>query len=161
MSTKTDSSVRVTRVIQANPDAVFRAWTDPNQLKRWSCPEGMTVEDARVDLRVGGKYRIRMRGSEGQVHTAAGTYREITRPQRVVYTWEWEEEDHAVGETLVTVEFNDLGGRTEVVLTHELLPSAAAASSHEQGWQSCLNRLERLFAAEPGSQRSDAQKEDQ
>ncbi len=51
-----------------------------------------------------------------------------------------------MGETLVTVEFNDLDGSTEVVLTHELFPNAEAKSSHEEGWTSCLNRLERLFA---------------
>jgi uncharacterized protein YndB with AHSA1/START domain len=145
MSTKMDTSLRVSRVIQGDPDSVFRAWTEPEQLKRWSCPEGSTVEDAHVDLRVGGKYRIRMHGSEGQIHTAVGVYREIARPHRLVYTWEWEEKDHAVGETLVTVEFNDLDGSTEVVLIHELFPAAEATSAHEEGWTSCLNRLEGLF----------------
>lgn len=146
MGTKADTSLRVSRIIDADVDSVFRAWTEPGQLKRWSCPEGATVADVRVDLRVGGRYRIRMRGSEGQVHTAIGIYREITRPRRLVYTWEWEEEEHAVGETLVTVEFKDLDGATEVVLTHERFPSAEAKSGHEQGWTSCFNRLERLFA---------------
>ena len=145
MSTKADTSLCVSRVIHADPDTVFRAWTEPEQLKHWSCPEGMTVADAYVDLRVGGTYRIRMRGSEGQTHTAVGVYREIARPQRLVYTWEWEEEDHGVGETLVTVEFNDLDGSTDVVLSHELFPNAAAKASHEEGWTSCLNRLEGLF----------------
>lgn len=145
MSTKAETSLRLSRVIKADPETVFRAWTEPDQLKRWSCPEGSTVEDARVDLRVGGKYRIRMRGSEGQIHTAVGTYRQI-EPRRLVYTWEWEEEDQAIGETLVTVEFKDLGGETEVVVTHELFPSAEAKSGHEEGWTSCLDRLERMFS---------------
>jgi uncharacterized protein YndB with AHSA1/START domain len=147
MSTKTDTSLRLSRVIQGDPETVFRAWTEPEQLKHWSCPEGLTVGEAQVELRVGGTYRLRMRGPEGQIHTAVGTYREITRPQRLVYTWQWEEEDHAVSETLVTVEFNDLDGSTEVVLTHELFPNAEATSAHEEGWTSCLNRLESLFPA--------------
>lgn len=147
MSTKTETSLRVSRVIKGDREAVFRAWTEPEQLKSWSCPEGATVEDARIELRVGGRYRLRMRGSEDQIHTAVGVYREVTPPRRLVYTWEWEEEDHAVGETLVTVEFHEVGGATEVVLTHELFPAAEATAAHEQGWTSCLDRLERLFAS--------------
>jgi uncharacterized protein YndB with AHSA1/START domain len=58
-----------------------------------------------------------MTGAEGQWHTAFGVYREIDRPHRLVYTWDWEEDDYRVGETLVTVEFKNLGEATEVVLT--------------------------------------------
>lgn len=145
MSTKAETSLRVSRVIRADRETLFGAWTEPDRLRRWSCPEGATVEDVRVDLRVGGKYRIRMRGSEGQTYTAVGVYREVDRPQRLVYTWDWEEEDQAVGETIVTVEFKDLGETTEVVVTHERFPSAEAKDGHEQGWTSCLDRLEGLF----------------
>jgi len=145
MSTDTGTTIRVSRLINADPKTVFRAWTEPDQLKQWSCPESATIADAQVDLSVGGQYRIRMHGTEGQVHTAVGTYREITPPRRLVYTWDWEEEDSRIGETLVTVEFTDLGETTDVVLTHELFPNAEAKASHEQGWASCLNRLEQLF----------------
>ncbi len=145
MSTHTQASLQVSRLINADPATVFRAWTEPHHLKQWSCPESGTIDDVQVDLVVGGRYCIRMRGADGTVHTAVGRYREITPPRRLVYTWDWEEEDSRVGETLVTVEFTDLGGTTEVVLTHELFPTAAAKSSHEQGWTSCLNRLEQLF----------------
>ena len=145
MSTDTATSLRVIRLINADPHTVFRAWTEAEQLKQWACPEGTTMADTQVDLSVGGRYRIRMHGADGQVHTAFGTYREITPPRRLVYTWDWEEEDSRVGETVVTVEFTDLGGTTEVVLTHELFPSAEAKAGHEQGWTSCLNRLEQMF----------------
>jgi uncharacterized protein YndB with AHSA1/START domain len=136
----------LSRIIQADRETVFRAWTEPEHLKRWSCPEGLQVADVQVDLRVGGKYRLRMEGPEGQFHTAVGVYREIERPKRLVYTWDWLEEDHKTGETLVTVEFNELDGSTEVVLTHELFPSSEAKQGHADGWTSCLNRLERLYA---------------
>jgi glutathione S-transferase len=143
MSTGTGTPLRVSRVIKASREKVFDAWTQPEQLKRWSCPEGMDVGDAQVDLTVGGRYRIRMESAEGKVHTAAGVHREIERPRRLVYTWDWEEE--SIGETIVTVEFNDLDGSTEVMLTHELFPNAEAKLGHEEGWTSCLNRLEKLF----------------
>jgi uncharacterized protein YndB with AHSA1/START domain len=145
MSTETGTSLRLSRVLNADPDTVFGAWTEPEQLKQWSCPEGTTLERAEVDLKVGGQYLLGMRGSEGQHHTAVGTYREIDRPSRLVYTWAWEEKENDVGETLVTVEFHDLGGSTEVVLTHERFPSAEASENHTQGWTSCLSRLEGMF----------------
>lgn len=146
MSTKTATSLRISRVINADPATVFRAWTEPDQLKQWSCPEGLTLGDVQVDLTVGGRYRLRMESPDGAVHTAVGSYREIEAPRRLVYTWQWEEADHDVGETLVTVEFNAMGGTTEVVLTHELFPNAQAKDSHVEGWTSCLDRLERLLS---------------
>ena len=146
MSTQTATSLGVSRVIKADPEAVFRAWTEPDQLKQWSCPEGASVTEAEIDLAVGGKFKIKMENAEGKVHTAFGVYREIEPPHRLVYTWDWQEEEFRVGETLVTVEFNDLGGSTEVVLTHDLFPNTDAKTSHEEGWASCLNRLERVFA---------------
>lgn len=151
MTTQTTTSLRLTRVLQADPATVFRAWTEPDQLRHWSCPEGASITDVDVDLRVGGRYRIRMRGADGQVHTAFGVYREIARPHRLVYTWDWEEADYAMGETLVTVEFAPRGNATAVTLTHELFPAAEAKTSHEEGWASCLNRLERLVATARGT----------
>ena len=103
----------------------------------------MVVGDSQVDLSVGGRYRLRMESPKGNVHTAVGVYREIERPSRLVYTWDWEEE--SIGETIVTVEFNDLGDSTEVVLSHELFPNVEAKAGHEEGWVSCLNQLEQLF----------------
>ena len=146
MTVETDTSLRVSRLIQADAETVFRAWTEPGALRQWSCPEGSDVEDVQVDLRVGGKYRIRMKGPEGEVHTAVGTYRTIEPAKKLVYTWDWEENDHKVGESQVTVEFHQRGEATEVVLTHERFPNGEATKLHELGWTSCLNRLESRYA---------------
>lgn len=145
MTTTADTSLRLTRLIQADPAKVFEAWTDPKQLNLWSAPEPMEVE-AEVDLRVGGRYRILMKGSDGGVFTAVGEYREIDPPHRISYTWKWEEEGNDYYDTLVTVEFLDRDGATEVVLVHELFPDAEIAGKHTEGWTSCLNRLEGLYA---------------
>lgn len=146
MPVESGLSVRVSRVVAGDPARVFAAWTRPELLRQWSCPEGAEVEDAQVDLRVGGAYRIRMTSERG-VHTAFGTYREITPSSRLVYTWDWEEAEFAVGETLVTVEFAKARGGTQVVLTHERLPDEEARQGHGEGWESCFNRLERLQGA--------------
>ncbi len=150
MSVQAVTSLRLTRVVKADPARVFRAWTDPEQLVEWACPEGLSVEKAEVDLRVGGRYRIVMRAPDGAVHTAAGVYREIERPGRLVYTWTWEgtvDEGMRIGETVVTVEFRGRGdGTSDVVLMHEGFPGAEARDNHEAGWTSCVNRLETLLA---------------
>ncbi len=145
MATATDTSIRLTRLIKAEPARVFEAWTNPKHLNLWSAPEGMDVE-AEVDLKVGGRYRLRMRGSDGTLFNAVGEYREIDPPHRLSYTWKWEEEGNDHYETLVTIEFHDRDGATEVVLTHDLFPDAEIAGKHAEGWASCLNRLEKVFA---------------
>jgi uncharacterized protein YndB with AHSA1/START domain len=126
---------------------VFAALTEPDQLRRWSAPEGFDVGAAEVDLRVGGAYRIRMNAPDGSIHTAYGTYREITRPERLVYSWQWEDSpDSAIGETLVTIELREADGGTELTLTHTGFPSEDTRSSHDEGWTSCFNRLQAMFA---------------
>lgn len=144
MTTATATSLRLSRTIKATPQRVFDAWTQPAQMQQWSCPEDATVDDVRVDLRVGGEYQIRMKGSEGH-HTAFGTYREIDPPRRLVYTWAWREADHMDTETVVTVEFRPQGEHTEVVIQQDAFPDNDTMAAHEQGWGSCLNRLEALF----------------
>ena len=146
MSTRIGTSLSLTRVINADPETVFRAWTDPEQLKRWSAPEGSEATHVETDPRVGGRYHIRMVNADGVAHNTTGLYQEVEFPRRLVYTWRWQEEEHDVGETRVTVEFRDRGGSTEVRLTHELFPNDDAKLAHEQGWSSCLNRLEALHA---------------
>jgi uncharacterized protein YndB with AHSA1/START domain len=76
---------------------------------------------------------------------AAGVYREIQRPLRLVFTWEWEDPTQRVGDTVVTVEFKDAGGdRTEVVVTHARFADEARMGRHQQGWIELLNLLERF-----------------
>jgi uncharacterized protein YndB with AHSA1/START domain len=124
---------------------VFRALTDPAELKQWFCPEGGSVKEVDVDLTVGGRFRVVMAMPNGD-HEAAGVYREIEPPRRVVSTWSWLGDDDEQGEeTLLTFELEPRDGATEVVLTHERLPSAESRDSHESGWASALNRLEALF----------------
>ena len=65
-------------------------------------------------------------------------------PSKLVYTWSWE--DGMVDDTLVTVEFNDLGSATEITLTHDLFPGADLRDKHSEGWTGCLGRLEKRLA---------------
>ena len=144
MTADKDMRVRLSKVIPAPPESVFRAWTEPDQIARWSAPPGARVAESRVALEPGGAWKIGIRDEEGTVHTAFGAYREIDAPNRLVYTWDWEGET-SVGETEVTVEFLADDGSTRVVLTHEGFPAGEAAEGHAQGWDACLGLLEALF----------------
>jgi uncharacterized protein YndB with AHSA1/START domain len=144
MSTQTTSSLRLSRIIAASQEDVFEAWTNPDLMMKWSAPEGLQIPSVVADLRVGGAFKIHMNEESGE-HVAYGTYKEIDRPNRLVYTWDWENPDSHMGGTLITVEFKKLGDNTEVTMTHDLFPSEEVMEAHNQGWVSCLNRLENVF----------------
>ena len=132
-------TLRLTRVVPARRDVVFRAWTDPEALRRWWVPfEGTTVPAAEVDLRPGGRYRLTMRNAKGEEFHLSGVYREVRPPERLVYTWRWEGAD---GETLVTVDFEASGATTLLHLTHERFPDDAVRDRHGTGWAGVLDRL--------------------
>lgn len=144
MSVEAGQSLRVTRVIPADRRAVWAAWTDPEQMRKWSCPAPDGVESVESDFRVGGSFTLAMR-VDGVPHTAFGTYREIDEPSRLVYTWDWKEEGQRMGETVVTVEFVERPDGTEIVLVHEGFPAPEARDGHDQGWVLCLDNFEALF----------------
>jgi uncharacterized protein YndB with AHSA1/START domain len=145
MTAETAQALSLTKTIAASQEAVFEAWTRPEHMRVWCCPDPTAEVQVEVDLRVGGTYSIRM-GVEGGPYTALGTYREIDAPNRIVYTWDWKEDAHRMGvETIVTVEFTPVEGGTEVRLTHEGFPTAEVKTAHEEGWTPCLARLSGLY----------------
>ena len=142
------------RTINAPRERVFAARTQPELLRKWwGAHESFSAPIAEVDLRVGGKYRLGMlEPGKDNPYVCHGVYREVTPPERLVFTWLWEKmpgDDPAFvpAETLVTVEFIDKDGATEVVLTHEQFPDEHMRDEHQGGWTGCLDGLERLFAS--------------
>ena len=145
LDAKAQTTLQLTRTFAAPRGKVFRAWTDPEEVKKWFHPPGYETPSAEIDLRVGGKYRLGMRKlPDGEVFYLSGSYREVRRPERLVYTWQWEAEPE-LGDTLVTVQFHDRGGSTEVVLTHELFPTEKARQEHERGWSGGLDNLAKIL----------------
>ncbi len=131
------------RVIAARRERVFDAWTQPDLMREWLCPDdSFTVAIAEVDLKVGGKFRIGMKPPDAGVHVAKGVYREIRRPERLVFTWSWE---HDPIDTLVSLTFTDLGDATEVALKHERFPTTEHRDDHAKGWNGCLGHLEKFL----------------
>ena len=123
---------------------MLRAWTEPEEIKKWFGPGQMTEPMvAQVDLRVGGQYRFEMHPSENMTTTIAGTHHEVQPPERLVYTWlhDWGDDKKSEDETLVTVEFLDQGEKAEVVLTHERFATKQACEEHQNGWNKALEAM--------------------
>ena len=149
-STETrNTTLQITRSFNASPEKVFQAWVDPIVLKQWFAPsDEFSTPLAEIDLRVGGKYRIQMVAPNGENHTVGGVYREIRSPEKLVFTWGWEAgggcggaESEGPIETLVTVEFQQQGEGTAMILTHELFPNSESRDKHHEGWSGCVARL--------------------
>ena len=138
----------ITRIFDAPRRLVFKMWTEPEHLVRWWGPSGFTTISGRMDVRTGGVWSRSMRAPDGRVIRKHGVYREIVMPERLVFTYVT---DDLVGnpgpETLVTVTFTDLGGKTRLTLHQGGFESVLAGEAHHGGWTSCLERLAEHLSA--------------
>jgi uncharacterized protein YndB with AHSA1/START domain len=142
----------VSRVFDAPREMVFAAWTDPAQAALWWGPQGFTTISCEMDVRPGGAYRACMCSPEGTRHCRRGVYREVVRPERLVFTFAWEDADGNPGrETVITVSFAAIGGQTRVTLHQAGFESVAARDDHRRGWLSCLERFAEYLAALPAN----------
>jgi uncharacterized protein YndB with AHSA1/START domain len=136
------ATLRLERTYRAPAESVFDAWTSEEVLRRWWRAErDWETPEATVEARVGGTIRVLMRGADGAPHGGGGTYTEVERPTRLAFTWTW---DGSERETLIEVEFVELGDQTLVRFTHSGLEDEASARSHEYGWGNVLEEL-RLY----------------
>lgn len=131
--------VRIRRLIDSPPTEVFPAWTDADAMGEWMRPGSMADAECELDPREGGRFRIVMIDPEGGRFVHRGEYRVVEPPRRLVFTWISDATEQR--ESVVTVELFDRDGATELVLTHERLPSEAAAERHTGGWTDIIERL--------------------
>jgi uncharacterized protein YndB with AHSA1/START domain len=143
-----ETELVITRVFDAPRALVFKAWTDADRAARWWGPQGFTTESCTMDVRVGGAWRLSMRSPEGTLHTKRGVYREIVPPERLSFTYAWEDAEGNPGhEMLVTVSLTEEDGKTRLVLHHTRFESVAARDTHRGGWTSCMERFAEYLAA--------------
>jgi uncharacterized protein YndB with AHSA1/START domain len=131
----------VRRRINATPEKLFAAWTQPSLLTQWWGPQGVSCPEAEIDLKAGGAYRIANQFPDGTVVWITGIFELIEPPHRLTYTWKLESQDGPAER--VTVCFEAFGSATEVVVMHERIPDEVARRSHEKGWLGCLDGLVR------------------
>lgn len=132
-------SLMLSRRIKAPPSEVYAAWTQPDRLARWWGPEGSEVGTADLDVRVGGRFRIRFSTPDGENHGVGGAYREVVAGARLVFDWAWQSTPERV--SLVTLRFAPDGDGTLFTLIHEQLFDERARAGHERGWTVSLERL--------------------
>ena len=138
--------VRLVEVFDAPRDRVFAAWTETERLKRWWGPGAYRTTYAAVDLRPGGRYELTL---EPGAMRLVGEFREVVAPERLVYTWRWAAGVPDTRESLVTVEFRDLGAQTEVVLLHDNFAGPGPVDMYGAGWASGLEKLRAHLGGEP------------
>ena len=137
-------TLSIRRQFKASVDAVFKAWTDAEQVSQWFAPTaGFSVKVPLMDVQAGGKYRIEMTNPDGETYIAVGEYIEVSEPSKVVFTWAWEGGDEGMR---VTLDFQACKGGTELILTHEQFPDAGSRDHHDEGWTGCLAGLEKFLA---------------
>jgi uncharacterized protein YndB with AHSA1/START domain len=137
-SSASGETLVVRRVIPAPRERVFAAWLDPASLAQWMRPGGATDATAEVDPQVGGKFRIVMiEGPRRYEHI--GEYLVIQPSERLEFTWISDATEHR--STIVTIEFLERDGDTELVLTHRRLPESQVGS-HRAGWTDIMKKLE-------------------
>jgi uncharacterized protein YndB with AHSA1/START domain len=138
----------ITRVFAAPRDLVFRAWTEPDCAARWWGPQGFTTLSCEMDVRPCGAYRRCMRSPEGAVYCTRGVYRQIVPPERLVFTYAWEDAEGRPGhETLVTVTFAEHDGKTKLTLHQAMFDTVESRDAHQGGWTSCFERFAEYLAA--------------
>ena len=141
------------RLLDAPPAKVFRAWTEPEPLKRWFAPSPFTVPVAELDVRPGGSSLVVMRGPDGKDMPNRGVYLEVVANRRLVFTDAFRDawRPSAKPFTVVLLTFEEEGGGTRYVARVRHW-SAEDRDAHErmgfhQGWGLCADQLEAVAAA--------------
>jgi uncharacterized protein YndB with AHSA1/START domain len=144
----------ITRVLDAPVEQVWKAWTEPEQIKKWWGPKQFTAPSIETDLRVGGKYLYCMRGPDGQDYWSTGTYREIVPHERIMVTDSFADEQgnvvpgshYGMGDDFplemeITVTFEEQDGKTKLTLRHVGMPAGEMGEQAEAGWNESLDKL--------------------
>jgi uncharacterized protein YndB with AHSA1/START domain len=142
--------LRVSRTFSAPRETVFKAWSSADHIKRWFCPDGYSVPEAKIEMRAGGAFEVCMRSPEGVDHWTKGTFTEVVAPERLTI-------DHHVIDpsgggplfsALTEVAFIDngcAGTLIEVIQTYTVADMAQAdlmLKGAPEGWRQTLDKLE-------------------
>ncbi|MGB9118427.1 SRPBCC family protein [Bradyrhizobium sp.] len=141
----TRPSLSFKRRLNASPEKVYAAWTDPEKIIRWFGRSDANANSfrAEIDARVGGRFRVSF-ATDAEYYEVGGVYREVVPNQRLVFSWAWHSTPER--ESLVTVSLKPDGDGTLLTLVHEQLFDQAARDGHERGWIGALDKLEQFTA---------------
>ena len=134
-----DRTLVIKRIFDAPRELVWKAWTDVKHAKQWWGPKGFTAPLVELDNREGGPWRARMRSPDGKDYWQHGVTREIVPPERLSFTFIWD--DHPSDEMLVTVTLVERGGKTEMTFQQGEFKSVEDRDGHKGGWSESFDRL--------------------
>ena len=138
-------TLEMRRTLPAPSDVVFEAFSDSSRLVEWWGPRGFTIPSLDVEVREGARYRIEMLPPDGDSFFLAGEFREVDPPNRLAFSFIWEEPDPDDVETLVELSFERRGGSTVAVMTQGPFKTEARLELHRGGWGDSFDKLERLL----------------
>ena len=145
MATATDTAQRtlvIERMFDAPPKLVFNAWTRPEHLVHWFGPSDFTLPTCEQDFRIGGKYKFCMHAPSGRDHWVWGEYLEISEYDRLVFTWtRSDDQPEPWVDNIVTLTFEEIDGKTKMILHHALFDTQTERDDHNGGWSECFDRL--------------------
>jgi uncharacterized protein YndB with AHSA1/START domain len=144
-------TVRLHRVLRADPERVYRAFLDAEAMAKWLPPHGFTCKVHHLDAAVGGTYKMSFTNfSGGGGHTFGGEYRELKPCEKIVYTDRFDD-SNLPGEMLTTVNLKPVSCGTELDIVQEGIPEAIPVELCYLGWQESLAQLADLVEPEiPG-----------
>jgi uncharacterized protein YndB with AHSA1/START domain len=135
-------ALHLERQLNAPRSLIFDACTQPELLAEWWGPKDFTAPSLELDVRVGGSYRIAMQPPEGELFYLAGEYVDVDPPNRLAYTFRWEDPDPDDQETVVTITLHEVGDSTEITVDQGPFATQARLDLHHAGWTDGLVRLE-------------------
>jgi len=142
----TKPSLTLKRYLKATPDRVFAAWTEPEKIAQWFGPEEIELLRAEADAHVGGRFRIVMRGRDGEEHDVSGLYREVVPNERLVYTNVVDFVPNVIAYDVDTrVELKASGKTVKLKLTLDAMHDDEWTNRAVMGWESELEKLRKVL----------------
>lgn len=139
----------ITRTFDAPRALVFKAWTQPEHMVRWLGPKGWTSPSAKVDLKIGGAYRACICSPDGKENWMRGRYREIVEPERLVFSFQWENKEGEHGkENTVTITFAEQDGKTRMTFRQAFFETVANRDDHGKGWNGSFDKMAEYLAGQ-------------
>lgn len=150
-------TISIERTFNLPLNTIWKAWTEPESCKKWWGPKGYTCPSCSIDFKAGGKYLISMKGEDEKEIWSTGIYQEIIPLKKIVYTDSFADNEGNIVpaayykmpgdwamEAIVTLDFEEVNGKTNMILTHTGLP-AEMGDECMKGWQSMFDKLESNF----------------
>jgi len=140
-----ETALRLERLIPAPPEILFGFWTEPSQLVKWWAPDGYVAAVDTLDARPGGSWRVVYSRPDGHTLALSGVYRIVEPPNRLAFTWAWDDEHGERGhetEVMVTIEATTGGSR--LALLQQRFDSPRARDGHNAGWSAAFDRLTKI-----------------